>query len=141
MREFTGPDVHTQRISTIVLYVLPIQTTSKHLALTYYVLCITTAPESSPTEITFDNGNPYNISVEWRPPRVPNGVITHYTLYVGFEDGSVDVFYVNGESTSYNITNLQPYQIISVEISASTSVGEGPRSYKMEVQTAQAGKI
>ena len=141
MREFTGSDIHKQRISTIVLYVLPIQTTSKHLALTHYVLCITTAPESSPTEITFDNGNSYNISVEWRPPRVPNGVITRYTLYVGFEDGSVDVFYVNGESTSYNITNLQPYQIISVEISASTSVGEGPRSYKMEVQTAQAGKI
>ena len=80
------------------------------------------------------------MSVEWRPPRVPNGIITRYTLYVGFEDGSVDVFYVYGESTSYNITNLRPYQIISVEISASTSVGEGPRSSSVEVQTAQDGK-
>ena len=80
------------------------------------------------------------MSVEWRPPRVPNGVITRYTLYVGFEDGSVDVFYVNGESTLYNITNLQPYQIISIEISASTSIGEGPRSSSVEVHTAQDGK-
>ena len=80
------------------------------------------------------------MSVEWRPPRVPNGIIIRYTLYVGFEDGSVDVFYVYGESTTYNITNLRPYQIISVEISASTSVGEGPRSSSVEVHTAQDGK-
>ena len=79
------------------------------------------------------------MSVGWSPPRVPNGIITRYTIYVGFEDGSVDVFYVNGVSTLYNITNLQPYQIISVEISASTSIGEGPRSSIIEVQTAQAG--
>lgn len=90
--------------------------------------------------MSLDTRSPYNVSVEWNPPRVPNGIITRYTIYVGFEDGSVDVLYVNGVSTLYNITNLQPYQIISVEISASTNVGEGPRSSSMEVQTAQAGK-
>ena len=88
-----------------------------------------------------DVRSPYNVSVEWSPPRVPNGIIIRYTLYVSFEDGSVDVFYVDGESTLYNITNLLPYQIIDVQISASTSVGEGPRSSSVEVQTAQAGKI
>ena len=51
------------------------------------------------------------------------------------------MFYASGESSSYNITNLLPYQIINVQISASTSVGEGPRSYEIEVQTAQASKI
>lgn len=88
-----------------------------------------------------DNSSPYNVSAEWSPPRVPNGIITRYTLYIGFEDGSVEVFYVNGQSTSYNVTNLLPYQIISVQISASTVIGEGPRTSSVEVQTAQAGKI
>ena len=50
------------------------------------------------------------------------------------------MFYVNGESTSYNITNLFPFQIISVDISASTDIGEGPHTSQMEVQTAQACK-
>ena len=88
-----------------------------------------------------DVRSPYTVSVEWSPPRVPNGIIVRYTLYVRFEDGSVDVFYASGESTSYNITNLLPYQIINVQISASTSVGQGPCSSEIEVQTAQAGKI
>ena len=97
-------------------------------------------PDGPPVGVSLDARSPYNVSMEWSPPRVPNGIITRYTIYVGFEDGSVDVFYVNGVSTLYNITNLRPYQIIGVEISASTSVGEGPRSSIMEVQTAQAGK-
>ena len=61
--------------------------------------------------------------------------------YVGYENESVDVYYASGESTSYNITNLLPFQIISVEISASTSVGEGPLTPEVEIQTAQARKI
>ena len=98
-------------------------------------------PEGPPTGVILDNRSPHNISVQWNPPRVPNGVITRYTLYVGYENGSVDVYYASGESTSYNITNLLPFQIISVEISASTSVGEGPLTPEVEIQTAQARKI
>ena len=107
----------------------------------FIALHIIAAPDSPPTGIVFDNSNPYNVSVQWDPPRVPNGIITRYKLYVGYENGSVDVFYVDGESSSYNVTNLLPYQIISVEISASTNVGEGPRTFRFEIQTAQAGKI
>ena len=50
------------------------------------------------------------------------------------------MFYVDGQSTSFNITNLLPFQIISVDISASTVVGEGPHSSQLEIQTAQARK-
>ena len=50
------------------------------------------------------------------------------------------MFYVNGKSTAYNVSNLYPFQIINVEISASTIVGEGPRTPRMEVQTAQTCK-
>lgn len=75
--------------------------------------------------------------VHWSPPLRPNGVITRYTLYAGHDSGAVDVFNTDGRSTSYNITNLLPYQHVTVALTASTSVGEGPSSTS-DVRTAQA---
>ena len=91
-------------------------------------------------DVIFDRQDPYRVLVQWNPPSVPNGIITGYTIYVGYENRSVDVFSVNGQSTAYNITNLYPFQIINVQISASTTSGEGPRTPRMEVQTAQSCK-
>ena len=67
----------------------------------------------------------------------PNGVVTGYTLYIGRENGAIEVFTTDGESTSYNITNLFPYELISVRVTASTLVGEGP-AVTEEIRTAQA---
>ena len=67
----------------------------------------------------------------------PNGVITGYTLYIGHENGAVEVFTTDGESTSYNVTDLQPYELISVRVAASTRIGEGP-AVTEEIRTAQA---
>lgn len=49
----------------------------------------------------------------------------------------VDVFNVDGQSTSYNITNLLPYELVRVEVTASTQIGESP-SAANEIRTAQA---
>ena len=97
-------------------------------------------PGSPPTDIIFQVSGPHNITVQWSPPIVPYGIITGYTIYVDYENRTHDVFYVDGQSTSYNITGLFPYQIISVDIAASTVIGEGPHSLQLEVQTAQACK-
>ena len=75
--------------------------------------------------------------VEWDPPSTPNGLITHYNLYVDYENGTDDAFIIDGQVTTYNITNLLPYQSISVEISANTSIGEGPRCPRVMDKTAQ----
>ena len=109
------------------------------------IICPTTfpillAPGGPPTGVVLDNQSPYRVLLVWNPPNMPNGVITHYTIYVGYENRSVNVFNVNRTSTAYNISNLYPFQIINVEISASTTVGEGPRTPRMEVQTAQTCK-
>ena len=95
-------------------------------------------PETPPANITFDNGNPYGVVVHWTPPAVSNGVITHYTLYIGYENGELDVFSLDRDTTSYNITNLNPYEQISINVTASTHVGEGPSSGN-KIRTAQAG--
>ena len=78
--------------------------------------------------------------IEWDPPSVPNGVIIAYNIYVDYENGTNDTFTVIGRVTKYNITNLLPYQVVSVEISANTSIGEGPHCPKLMDQTAQTCK-
>ena len=95
------------------------------------------APESPPSNISFDNSNPFSVIVYWNAPVMPNGVITLYILYVRYENGTVNAFNVVGERTSYNITNLHPYQQIIVEVTASTRIGEGPSSVS-KIRTAQA---
>ena len=97
------------------------------------------APESPPIVTSIDNSNPYSIVVYWSPPLRPNGVITRYNLYIGYEtqSGMIDRFTTDGQSTSYNISNLLPYQQISIEVTASTRIGEGPSSIN-ETRTAQA---
>ena len=88
---------------------------------------------------SIDNSNPYSIVVYWSPPLRSNGVVTRYTLYIGYEtqSGVIDVFITDGQSTSYNVSNLLPYQQISIEVTASTRIGEGPSSVH-ETRTAQA---
>lgn len=97
------------------------------------------APESPPMITFIDNSDPYSIVVYWNPPMRPNGVITRYTLYIGYEtqSGEINVFNTDGQSTSYNVSNLLPYQEISIEVTASTRIGEGPSSVH-ETRTAQA---
>lgn len=72
----------------------------------------------------------------WNPPQIPNGVVTGYTLYIGHENGAVEVFSTDEQTTSYNVTNLFPYELISVKVTASTRIGEGPAAIS-EIRTAQ----
>ena len=101
---------------------------------------LTTVPETPPANIYFDNSSSNSVLVHWSPPLRPNGVITRYTLYIGHDSGAIDVFHTDGRSTTYNITNLLPYQHVTVAVTASTSVGEGPSSTS-DVRTAQARKL
>lgn len=101
---------------------------------------IVTVPETPPANIYFDNSNQDSIVVYWSPPVRPNGVITRYTLYIGHDGGAIDVFNTDRQSTSYSITNLLPYQHVTVAVTASTRIGEGPSSTN-DVRTAQARKL
>ena len=67
------------------------------------------------------------VQVDWMPNQ-PNingpGAITHYTVYVNNDMGMA----TDGVVMSYNITDLEPFMEVMVEVSASTSIGEGLRS-------------
>jgi len=78
--------------------------------------------------------------VEWSPPDVPNGVITAYTIYINYNNGtSEDERVMDGSTLNYILDNLSPHQLVSVEMTANTSVGEGPRSTTENGRTDPAG--
>ena len=93
----------------------------------------------APTEVTIYNTSAYYLYFEWAPPPTPNGNITFYTVYIDYNNGSLDTF--TAVNLNYTLNNLSPHQLIGVEISASTSVGEGPRAETHESRTHQDGKI
>ena len=64
------------------------------------------------------------------------GIITHYTLY--YNNGSM--FNAISTENMYTISPLSPYQTVSVRISASTSVGEGPQSTSVDFTSDEASK-
>ena len=68
---------------------------------------------------------------------MPNGVIILYTVYVnGSMDGTTE-----GTVTMYTITDLLPYQLVTVSVSAHTAVGEGPESNATSVRSMEAGEL
>ena len=86
-----------------------------------------TVPDDAPANVRVTGTSPSSVLVRWMPPSIPNGIITGYTLYINYTDGS-PVAVIQSSSTDYTVNGLQPYQLISVRLSASTSAGEGPSS-------------
>ena len=78
------------------------------------------------------------LTLSWDPPAEPNGVIITYTLYVDYLNGTTTN--IATPSTIFLLSPLRPYQTMSVQVSASTSVGEGPRTLSMNFTTAEASE-
>ena len=66
------------------------------------------------------------------------GAITHFTVYV---DNTAVGNIANGTVLNYIISNLTPFQLVMVEVSASTSAGEGARSAAMSGRSSEARKL
>ena len=99
-----------------------------------------TVPDDAPSNVVVTNVTSSSVLISWSPPSTPNGIITHYTIYVNYTDGS-GIFTIQTESsaTSYTLTDLQPYQSVIVQVSASTAVGEGPVSETAEGRPHELG--
>ena len=70
----------------------------------------------------------------------PNGIITCYTLYINYTNGSeISTRTVDSHVTLYLLEGLTPYQEVGVSISATTNGGEGPQSDYFYDTTEQTG--
>ena len=67
-----------------------------------------------------------------------HGIITHYTLYVDYNNGLN--FNATSTENMYTILPLSPYQTVTVRISANTSVGEGPLSMSVNLTSEEQCK-
>ena len=71
---------------------------------------------------------------------IPNGIITHYTLYLNYTNGSdISTKSIDSQFIAYHLEELKPYQQVGISISATTSGGEGPQSDYVYNTTEQTG--
>ena len=98
-------------------------------------------PADPPANISVTNTSAYSLFIEWDSPNTPNGIIVNYTIYLDYNNGTTDVRITDFNTTVYLLEGLSPHQLVGVEITANTSIGEGPNSLIQEIRTHQAGTI
>ena len=85
------------------------------------------------------NTSAYSLFIEWEPPYTPNGIIVNYTIYLDYNNETTDLRITDFNANEYLLEGLSPHQLVGVEMTANTSIGEGPRSPIQEIRTHQAG--
>ncbi|CAI8053005.1 Phosphatidylinositol phosphatase PTPRQ [Geodia barretti] len=95
-------------------------------------------PSDVPQNVTVNNHSAYAVIIEWEPPLTPNGIITLYTIYADYNNGTSQEIDVKATDRIYKLNGLSPHQLISINISASTVIGEGPLSSTISERTSQA---
>jgi hypothetical protein len=82
------------------------------------------------------------LNVTWQAPKEENGIILKYVIYHG-RVGSDERHSIIANAPERNkiITNLKPYTNYSIEMVASTSVGNGNKSDSKIARTNEAGML
>ena len=97
------------------------------------------APAGPPVNVRVEDANSYSVLVQWLPPEVPNGIITHYSIYINYTNGTHHKKQVCGEISLYLLEELMPHQMVGIRVSASTIAGEGPLSVEKTTRTNETG--
>ncbi|NXA76155.1 PTPRQ phosphatase, partial [Thryothorus ludovicianus] len=90
-----------------------------------------TVPDSAPENITYRNISSMEIELSFFPPSIPNGIIQTYTIYLTRTNGT-EQRVIN---TTLLTLHLNKYTEYTVEVSASTTMGEGIRSSPLHILT------
>ncbi|XP_055568860.1 phosphatidylinositol phosphatase PTPRQ isoform X1 [Falco cherrug] len=93
-----------------------------------------TVPDSAPENITYRNISSMEIELSFFPPSIPNGIIQTYTIYLKRTNGTEERI-INTTLLTLRITDLKKYTEYTVEVSASTTMGEGLRSSPLCILT------
>ncbi|XP_074936838.1 phosphatidylinositol phosphatase PTPRQ isoform X2 [Phalacrocorax aristotelis] len=93
-----------------------------------------TVPDSAPENITYKNISSMEIELSFFPPSIPNGIIQTYAIYLKRTNGT-EQRVINTTLLTLRITDLKKYTEYTVEVSASTTMGEGLRSAPLHILT------
>ncbi|NWX15592.1 PTPRQ phosphatase, partial [Aegotheles bennettii] len=88
-------------------------------------------PDSAPENITYRNISSTEIELSFLPPSIPNGIIKTYTVYLKRTNGTEQ----RVMNTTILTLHLKKYTKYTVEVSASTAVGEGLCSAPLHILT------
>ncbi|XP_078504107.1 phosphatidylinositol phosphatase PTPRQ [Lissotriton helveticus] len=94
------------------------------------------APDSAPENITYRNISSTEVVVSFLPPAIPNGIIRWHTIYLQMANGTEKTV-INTTNLSQTITGLKKHTAYTLEISSSTSKGEGVRSATLSIMTEE----
>ncbi|XP_067090347.1 phosphatidylinositol phosphatase PTPRQ-like [Osmerus mordax] len=79
-------------------------------------------PGSAPYDLSYVSVSPSEVNVTWRPPLVPNGVITHYSMQLW---NSSHYLNLTSPTSHATITHLRKYARYRLTVQAHTRVGPG----------------
>ena len=100
------------------------------------------APDDSPHNVSLISISSSEMLLQWMPPLIKNGIIDYYTLHIDYTNGSeVSSTTINSQYNQYILQWLAPYQLVGVNLSATTRGGEGPYSNYIYNRTNEAGTI
>ena len=99
------------------------------------MMCNSFVAPSEPQDLEIDTVTSTSVTLQWMPPKYPNGVITRYAIQ--FDGISIDPFgdYVSEKMVGI-IDRLTPDTQYVIEIKAYTRVGSGP-SFSLPVKTCK----
>ena len=101
----------------------------------YCMSSLHTEPGTPPRDLNGVSNDPRSLTLTWKAPVQPNGVITEYQLQCS---GGGQVFNRAVMETTTTLSGLLPYTNYSCSITAHTSVGGGPTA-TTSVTTLQDG--
>ena len=103
---------------------------------------MTAAPSMSPVNITVEATTSDSVTLSWSPPDVQshNGVITGYLINVT-AIATGETFQVSSTTTNLVIQQLRPFSTYLCAITAENSIGTGPYSISVPIQTNEAGML
>ena len=87
-----------------------------------------TVPSGTPGELYVSYSLPTSAQLSWTP--VPedkqNDTITGYTVHIKGPDSTQEIPVMDGNATSYEVSDLRPYTTYTFGVSAMTEAGAGP---------------
>lgn len=84
------------------------------------------------------------VVISWLPPRRPNGLLTHYTVYVRALNQGKEVKIghnaVPAQKLHYEAVDLKPHESYEAWVTASTKIGHGSSTPVIKLQPSTTGK-
>lgn len=101
-------------------------------------LFVSPVPGSPPYGLAYESISPSEVNVTWRPPLLPNGVITHYSLELW---NSSHYLNLTSQTNSIRIAHLRKYATYRLVVQAHTQAGPGNYSSEpLNITTLEDGE-